>query len=743
MSQILINIGTVPNDGTGDSIRAAFANVNTNFTDLYDKIGGNLANATTVPTLVVTSNLYASGSTQVRSSGFTIVDSTLTRTAQFDLSAISSGTTKQYALPNGNTTLVGHDFSQTLTNKFISGDSNTFTNIPLTSAVTGVLPLTNGGTGNLLTIPYGGTGLSSAPNNGQLLIGNGSGYVLSTLTAGTGIAITNLAGQIIIENTGGGGSGGNVTNAITDGTTSFVVSNTSASITASIRGSQVMVANSNVAIYSTSVQLAPGSTSRAPLIFPAGSLLTTPQNGAVEYDSTKFYITIGGVRRQVATYDQITAGAVTSWNGMTGNITMSGANVVTALGYTPLSSNTGGTIGGNIRVTGDITTQSTGGTGGFGNILTGNITASNSITATTVTGTLQTAAQPNITSVGTLTSLSVTGNSNVGNINATTIKGTLTTASQPNITTVGYLNGLNMAANIAMNNNFITGLANGTATTDAVNKGYVDALVASVPRDIIVNGTTHVDANYSDINLAILGTQVASVTSAGATVTGNISATKNITATANLSAENVLTTGTTINSGVTTSGNLTATNVIANTGIYGTILTANQTTITTVGTLTGLTVSGAVVPNANATVNLGSAAAWWNTVYGVSFQGVSTTAKYADLAEKYATDKTYEIGTVITIGGAAEATACALGDRAIGVISEFPAYLMNSESTGQAVALKGRVPVKVSGPVRKGQRLIAGPDGTAIASSAHIDTFAIALEESSDDGIKLVEAIIL
>jgi hypothetical protein len=131
-------------------------------------------------------------------------------------------------------------------------------------------------------------------------------------------------------------------------------------------------------------------------------------------------------------------------------------------------------------------------------------------------------------------------------------------------------------------------------------------------------------------------------------------------------------------------------------------------------------------------------------INAVEFRGICTQAYYADLAEIYATDSDYAVGTVIMIGGEKEATAAQPSNRAIGVISDKPAYLMNSEAEGQPVALKGRVPVFVSGPVKKGERLIAGENGVAVASAfAHIDMFGIALESSDDEGIKLVEAIIL
>jgi len=71
--------------------------------------------------------------------------------------------------------------------------------------------------------------------------------------------------------------------------------------------------------------------------------------------------------------------------------------------------------------------------------------------------------------------------------------------------------------------------------------------------------------------------------------------------------------------------------------------------------------------------------------------------------------------------------------------------MMNKDLEGGTyIALKGRVPVKVTGSVRKGQRLIAANDGTAVAAVPHAnDIFAVALENSDDTGVKLVEAVIL
>jgi hypothetical protein len=124
----------------------------------------------------------------------------------------------------------------------------------------------------------------------------------------------------------------------------------------------------------------------------------------------------------------------------------------------------------------------------------------------------------------------------------------------------------------------------------------------------------------------------------------------------------------------------------------------------------------------------------------------ATSARYADLAEKYLADADYEVGTVMVVGGEKEVTASSgFGQRAIGVVSANPAYMMNSELEGGTyVALKGRVPVKVTGVIHKGDRLIASTNGCATAGVMHAnDVFAIALESKADAGAGVVEAVIL
>ena len=97
------------------------------------------------------------------------------------------------------------------------------------------------------------------------------------------------------------------------------------------------------------------------------------------------------------------------------------------------------------------------------------------------------------------------------------------------------------------------------------------------------------------------------------------------------------------------------------------------------------------------------------------FVGTATQARYADLAENYSADVEYAPGTVVVFGGTHEVTVSAVSHdtRVAGVVSTAPAYLMNSDQPGAAVALTGKVPCQVQGPVGKGDLLVNISAGTA------------------------------
>jgi hypothetical protein len=171
------------------------------------------------------------------------------------------------------------------------------------------------------------------------------------------------------------------------------------------------------------------------------------------------------------------------------------------------------------------------------------------------------------------------------------------------------------------------------------------------------------------------------------------------------------------------------------------LTTAAQTNITSVGTLTALSVtgnvdagnlrtagilrvnssniSGTVIENAGANTvgNIGSTSNYFGNAHITALR-----ALYADLAESYAADADYEPGTVLSFGGSEEVTISMHdSDRRIaGVVSTNPSYQMNSGLNSPhvaVIALQGRVPAKVVGPVIKGDMMISAGNGRARADA--------------------------
>ena len=129
---------------------------------------------------------------------------------------------------------------------------------------------------------------------------------------------------------------------------------------------------------------------------------------------------------------------------------------------------------------------------------------------------------------------------------------------------------------------------------------------------------------------------------------------------------------------------------------------------------------------------------------GFKFIGTATEAEYADLAEKYSTVEELPAGTAVAVGTDAtdaEVVPASASSFCIGVVSTDPALMMNSKAEGQYIGLKGRLPVRVKGPVAKGQAVYAMADGvsTTIATTALV---GIALETNSAEEEKLVECVL-
>jgi hypothetical protein len=132
--------------------------------------------------------------------------------------------------------------------------------------------------------------------------------------------------------------------------------------------------------------------------------------------------------------------------------------------------------------------------------------------------------------------------------------------------------------------------------------------------------------------------------------------------------------------------------------------------------------------------------------------GSTLNATYADLAERFEADTVYEAGTVVELGGEREITAVReeLSDRVFGVVSKSAAFMMNShagsDATHPAVAVGGRVPVKVIGTVRKGDRLVSAGNGYARSAKEReagaFNTIGRALKNKDTEGLGTVEAFV-
>jgi hypothetical protein len=137
----------------------------------------------------------------------------------------------------------------------------------------------------------------------------------------------------------------------------------------------------------------------------------------------------------------------------------------------------------------------------------------------------------------------------------------------------------------------------------------------------------------------------------------------------------------------------------------------------------------------------------WTLVSGARWQST-----YADLAERFESDDTYDAGTVVEIGGVKEITAVQyeLSEDVFGVVSTKAGYIMNAmagdDNTHPAIAMGGRVPVKVTGKVKKGQRLVSAGKGIARAAkpgeATAFNVIGRALSNKTDDGLGTVEAIV-
>ena len=272
---------------------------------------------------------------------------------------------------------------------------------------------------------------------------------------------------------------------------------------------------------------------------------------------------------------------------------------------TPALTVTGNATVGNISTTKITATEIQGNLVNIPSITASNISAINinstNGTFTNIEGTLTTSAQPNITTVGTLDQLDVDGNVTADRVITNEIHGTLYSGPQPGITRTGTLGNLTVTGNIVTEGNTVranTVQANNLSTSGNVTVGGNLILSGC----LTISGSS-VTLSAADIRSTTLFSEVANfywLTANAASFPGNLSA-GNITSNGSLIASS-LTVPTIVSLGNSTIGNI-QTNSVTATNLTGTLLTAAQPNITSVGTLSALNVNGAVGITGNAIIS--------------------------------------------------------------------------------------------------------------------------------------------
>lgn len=773
MALEIINIGTSPNDGQGDALRSAFEKCNNNFVQLFSTAGiTGLANGTSsvnIPTANGNINLSASGTsnvvviTQNGANVFGKLDvSGMTTLSNLNVvgSFVGNGTIQSLA----DVTAVNLNASANIVGQnLIAVGQTTSGTLSLIGNVVSALNVTpNLAAGNIST-----PGIVSAAGNivtARYFIGDGG--FLSNVTVASNVAVTQIAnGTTTMAVTG---SGSNIAATIGGVANIFVLTSSGANVTGTFNTTGAVAFGSTL---STTGNITGGNISTAGRITSTGNIDTAGGISALGNISANNISTLGSLT--AASYDA--TGNITGGNLVTlGRVS---ANTVTV---TSTASVNGTITGGNILTTGLI--SAAGQVTAVGNIQGQNILTPNNVIASGNVSGANIVAGTSISSAGNITGANV----NSGSITAT---GTITGG---NLTTAGVVS---TSGGILVSSGAIVASASNQrveiGAPGSVNSPYIDFRSsgnASLDYDVRIiasggnngnDGTGTLTINASTVSATGGVTAASTITGGNLLTSGRVSAAGNITAGGTASISGSVTGGNLFSNGlISATGTITASGNIAASGNISTssqfVAVGNITTsanvsanyyigngalltgvnATQVGVLPSLSVTGNIVggnvqslgilrvnstnqataivnDGSNAVGNIGSSTSYFNRVFAQA-----TTALYADLAELYAGDAEYEPGTVLSFGGANEVTMSSFaGDtRIAGIVSTNPSYEMNSGLIAEypvKLALQGRVPTKVVGPIRKGDMMVSAGNGFAQACAT--PSFGSVLGKSLED----------
>ena len=555
--------------------------------------------------------------------------------------------------------------------------------------------------------------------SGAFVIGDGG--FLSNVTAASNVAVTQIAnGTSVVGISSSGGNvemtSGGILIFESDGATAqynvpLVFGSSNVVTTGNVSGGNVLATDAVIA----TGNVTGGNVTTAGLIDATGNITSGANIAATNFIGNGSFLTgidSSGISNGTSSIAVASSANITA--SVTGNtvtiFTASGQEVTGTISATAnVDANrisvtdtmvAGGTVtGGNLHTTGQITD-------GTMTIQTGSLTSVGNIAAANVnlSGLANVAGNISGGNINTAGAVVATGNISGGNIN--TPSGKVVAADVE--ATIGIFSTL---ANITA----------ATASTSTTTGSLKTAGGLGVVGNAHVGGTINGTLNNT-LTMATSGTGLSG------SATYNNSGAATFTVTSNATNSN---TGSTVvardGSGNFSAGTITATL----TGQASTIASqANSATITAASTNTANQI---VLRDAN-----GSFAA--NVV-----TALSTSAQYADIAEMYSSDHPHEPGTVLEFGGEAEVKRSSQDatPRVAGVVSTKPAHLMNNKQGGVAVALVGRVPTHVVGPVRKGDLMVATSDGRARAeANPAMGTVIGKALEDFDDAQGTIEVVV-
>jgi hypothetical protein len=698
MAQQIINVGEAPNDGGGDPLRTAFIKSNDNFSELYS-IGGitGIANGTSnisIPLAngsILMSVSNVANIATLTSSGLQIVgNSSVTGTA-----AAGNITVGGTLVANGTIQSLGAVTAVTVTasGNLVGGNLNIVNNIRTSDMlvtgniinaqlnVTGNVAAANIlATGNIAANGSSITAAGFAVTNGNI-VGTGTLLSVTGFSANSGLVTvagnTNIVGNVAAPYFIGNGSQltgvtaapANIFNTVLANGTAVIATSPNDTVTFVVSNNIIMTGNNSTRTVTYAVDMTPTFTTVTATAGFRGDL-----KGTVVADDSS--IMVDAVNNNLYGITVNATGNISGGNLiLAGSIT--GATTLDTSGNITSSGNVSGTyfLGNGRLLTGIDTTLISSGNSNVRVYANSNVAVSvNGVANVLVLSSAQSNLVGTLTSTGNITAPYFLGNI-IGNIS-----GPLTVAG-PNTAVVfndaGVANStagftFDKSTNAVATTGNVTATGNVSGNFILGNGAFLSGVITSVANINFGTSNVTVVSSGGNITVGVGGTgNVVVFSTAGVAITGNLSLTGNVTS------------------------NINTSNLIASTGYFGNILNTN----------------------ANGTGNIGNSSTYFNTVFAKA-----TSAQYADVAERYLADAHYAPGTVVVFGGDKEVTRSKLDadPRVAGVISTEPAFSMNDGLQGEhvvSVALLGRVPCAVRGPVQKGDLMVSTSDGYARAEA--------------------------